>query len=954
MRIQKLIAPALALLLLMVAPCVRGDITYTLHLGGTAEELQVSNSVVTGAALYNKHGSFNKHWDVYYNAGIPTAEGSYSGYMGYGSQRTVRTVLHEGSHTLGMGTYTGSPSYAGLIASGVWAGAYGRQAELDTYNDYADGLHGDGHAIWPGGMNYESEDGTIERIWSIRIKAAMRCDMGIMAYSKEARNELVHLGETAEFRVESPVASSYQWYKGVTALVNGGDISGATTATLRITNAEAADEGSYYCAATGAGETLNSRARQLWVKPTQLLGLWNLNGNVMDSTNVNHGTAFGAPVYVAGKLGQAIDLDGADDYVQLPASAGLAKEITVATWVNWDGGANWQRIFDFGTGTFQYLFLTPQSGSGTMRLTFKDSINGVDVEKQIDATVLPTGQWVHLAAVLKGNYATLYVNGQAVGSVFDVGIRPTDFVPTLNYIGKSQYADPLFNGRVDDFRIYNRALDGAAVWTLWGQSSNSAPVFGSQIFTKPDATRSLGYTGQTLSGSATDANLDPLTFAKLNGPAWLSVAANGTLSGVPLAADVGTNFFIVRVTDPSGASSDAELRITVTAPPANGPVAYWTFADAGATNGGFLPGNGTRADLDADGAMDTDDFRIGSTDLSGNGNHLTAWTSAWMKWSSDSLQGNFGMIANGSFPAAGTDSKYNSGITGTDAEKITPKKWTLEAIFKSTDLTGNRTFVGRDGRNVGGPVSSAAAVYFSTRGTALAIEYKDVQGGAHNLQVAAGLTVNTWNTVVATSDGTTLRLYRNGSLIGSLNLTTTGTDTALGLGFGNWSVARGMYGSDGTYGSGHVDRFLGVVDAVAISDVALTNGTFVTQTFGTSNVGFNFNMAHYGIPGATFGGDANSNGVPNGMEYFLGWNPTSAPPAAPILTWASNRLSVSYPFNPFATGVTGAVQWTTDLAAGGWTSAGVTYTTNVALAKMTATLGAATTNQMFVRLKVSQ
>lgn len=939
----------LALSLASLVSSVRGDISYTFHLGNTAPELEVSNSVVTAAALYNQYGSFNKHWDVYYNSGIPTAEANYSGYMGYGSQRTVRTALHEGSHTLGMGT---TAAYASLISSGVWAGAYGRQAELDTYNDYADGLHGDGHAIWPGGMNYESEDGYIQRIWSIRIKAAIRCDMGIMAYSKEARNDLVHPGETAEFRVESPVASSYQWYKGAVALSNGGDISGANTATLRIANAEAADEGSYYCAATGASETLNSRARQLWVKSAQKLGQWNLDGNVSGSTNGYHGTAFGAPAYVAGKIGQAIDLDGVDDYVQLPAAAVLAKEITVASWVNWDGGGNWQRLFDFGTGIYQYMFLTPKSGSGTLRLALKDSINGVNSEKQINATVLPTSQWVHLAVVLKDNYATLYVNGQAVGSVFDVAVRPSDFGPTLNYIGKSQFADPLFNGRVDDFRVYNFGLSGPEVWNLWGQSVNHAPVFSQAFITKPDATRSRAYVGQSLTGSASDADLNPLTFTKLNGPAWLSVAADGALSGVPGAADIGTNSFVVRVTDPAGASSDAQLQIIVVAPPPNGPVAYWTFTDAGAANDGFLPGNGARADLDGDGAMDADDFRIGASDLSGNGNHLTAWTSTWMKWSSDSYQGDFSMTSSGSFPAAGTDSKYNPGILGTDAEKITPKKWTVEAIFKSTDLNGNHTIVGRDGRNVGGPVNSKAALYLSTRGTALAIEYMDVQGGNHNLQVAAGLVANTWYRVAATSDGTTLRLYRNGVQIGALSLASTGTDSALGLGFGNWSVSRGMYASDGTYGSGHTDRFFGVVDAVAISDVALVPGRFVTETFGSNDLGFNFNMAYYGIPSATFGADANANGIPNGMEYFLGWNPTNSSPAPPILTWSSDLLSVSYPFNPFATGVTGTVQWTTDLG-GGWTDAGVAYTTNATLGRMTATLGSTTTNQIFVRLRVS-
>jgi hypothetical protein len=953
MKLQKRITHALVLLLALGTPGARGDITYTLQFdpASSAQAQQVANSVAVAAAFYNQYGSFNKHWNVYYNAGIPTAEANYDGYMGFGGSRNERVVFHEAAHTFGMGT---TSAYASLIAGGLWRGPYGNQAQFDTYNDYGDGLHGDGHAIWPGGFNYDNEDGFIQRHWHTRIMAGIRADMGILSYTREARNELVYPGATAEFRVESPLASSYQWYKGGVALANGGDISGANTATLRIANAEPADEGSYYCAATGAGETLNSRPRQLWVKPAQMLGQWNLNGNVTDTANTNHGTAFGAPVYVTGKIGQAIDLDGIDDYVQLPAGAVLAKELTVATWVNWDGGNNWQRIFDFGTGTYQYLFLTPKSGSGTLRLALKDAINGVNAEKLIDATVLPTGQWVHLAAVIKGNYATLYVNGKPVGSVFNLGIRPSDFVPTLNYIGKSQYADPLFNGRVDDFRVYNYALDGSAVWNLWGQNANQPPVFAQSLYTKTNATRSLAYVGQTLSGSATDADANPLTYSKLNGPAWLAIAANGTLSGTPGAADVGTNSFLVRVTDPAGASSDTALQIVVVNPPPNGPVAYWTFAGGGAVNGGYLPGNGARADLNANGGMDTNDFRIGSADLSGNGNHLTAWTSSWMKWTSDSYRGDFGMISDNSYPAAGTDSKYNPGITGIDAEKITPKQWTVEAIFKSTDLAGNHTIVGRDGRNVGGPVSSKAALYLSTRGTALAIDYTDVQGGSHNLQVAAGLVVNTWYRVAATSDGTTLRLYRNGAQIGALNLTSTGTDSALGLGFGNWSVSRGMFASDGTYGSGHTDRFFGVVDAVAISDVALVPGKFVIESFGTGTVGFNFNMAYYGIPNSTFGGDANSNGIPNGMEYFLGWNPTNSVPPSSLLTWSGDLLSVSYPFNPFATGVSGAVEWTTDLSSSNWSSAGVTYTTNAALSKMTATLGAAPTNQMFVRLRVSQ
>ncbi len=641
-RIPLVRAGALTLLLTALARPVLGDVTYTLNLGNSPEEQQVAASVATAAELCNTYASFNKHWNVFYNAGIPTAEGNYDGYMGYGSQRSVRVALHEGAHTFGMGT---GPNYHNLIAGGVWKGQYGNQAQFDTFNSYADGLHGDGHAVWPGGFNYENEDGFIERIWMIRIQAAIRADMGIMSYTREARNAAVVAGETAVFRVESPMAYAWQWHKDGVALANGGDISGATTSTLRIANADAADAGSYHCAATGAGETLNSRARQLWVHAAPALGQWNFEGNANDSLNGHHGTTFGSPGYTAGKIGQAIDLDGSDDYIDLPDPLGRTRDLTVATWVRWDGGNDWQRVFDFGTGTYQYLFLTPKAGGGAMRLALKDAINGKNSEYQINVPTLATGQWVHLAAVLRGSYMTLYVNGKAAGSAFGIQSSPADFPATNNYIGKSQYPDPLFNGRIDDFRIFGKALDGPEIWSLWGQSANQAPVFTSGEITLPAASFLTPYTGETLAAFASDADSDPLTFTKLDGPAWLSVAADGTLSGQPGAGANGENTFVVRASDPSGASSDAILRIEAFAPEAapvssslaapvpDGGDAYYLAGNLGEPD--TIGGTGNSGDNDESTYLAEDRSGKGQTFTTGSnpqGYFLKAFTFQHVNW----------------------------------------------------------------------------------------------------------------------------------------------------------------------------------------------------------------------------------------------------------------------------------------------------------------------------------
>jgi len=103
---------------------------------------------------------------------------------------------------------------------------------------------------------------------------------------------------------------------------------------------------------------------------------------------------------------------------------------------------------------------------------------------------------------------------------------------------------------------------------------NDAPTFTANPINKPNATENAAYS-DTLAGSATDVDVgDTLTYSKVSGPAWLSVAANGALSGTPGAGDVGANVFTVKVEDTSLASDTATLNITVDTAPVNQAPAF--------------------------------------------------------------------------------------------------------------------------------------------------------------------------------------------------------------------------------------------------------------------------------------------------------------------------------------------------------------------------------------------
>ena len=551
----KVLLSIIVILAVFMANAAKADVTYTLHLDGVEEGIKntISNSVEEAVAIYNKYGSFNKHLHVYYSAGVPTAQANYDGVMTFGGSRNTRVALHEMGHTVGIGTIW--EYYSSLMVNGVWQGSYGAAKAIEMGSEYSDGIHGDSVHCWPWGLNYDSEDGFYERIRHVRLMAAMRVDMGLVSggitsYSKEPENTAVASGETATFSVECPVATGFRWYKDGAALNNNAKISGATTATLAIASVDFSDEGDYYCIANGPSESLKSRTRQLTLEKP--VARWVFDSDLSDSWNSNYGTLNGSGASLAqGVIGEALSLNGSG-YISLPEGVANGKDLTISAWVYWNGGSNWQRIFDFGTSTSQYLFLTPSSGSGTLRLAIKDG----GAEQIVQANVaLPTQRWYHLVAVIKDDTATMYADGVAFGSNENFTIDTFDFEPDHNYIGKSQFSsDPLFNGLIDDFRIYNYALSQDEVVAL------SAPLsFNENNFINANATELVEYTGNSLA-MYVDSEA---SFSKVSGPDWLNVAPDGSLSGIPGNANVGDNVFIVRVENDADYNDTAEMQIVV-------------------------------------------------------------------------------------------------------------------------------------------------------------------------------------------------------------------------------------------------------------------------------------------------------------------------------------------------------------------------------------------------------
>jgi hypothetical protein len=205
---------------------------------------------------------------------------------------------------------------------------------------------------------------------------------------------------------------------------------------------------------------------------TGLVALYTMDGNVEDTSGKKYnGTLSGDAGYEAGYSGQALVFNGINAYVDLPIGPMIAtlSNTTIATHAYFGGGTgSWQRVFDFGTGTTVYMFLSPrQSTGGTMRFAIRTA---TVAEQVVDGPIMSVG-WHHMAVAINSTAMTmnLYLDGELVGSAATT-LLPKDLGNTTqSWIGRSQYeADAYFTGSIDDFRIYNRVLSEAEVRYLAG------------------------------------------------------------------------------------------------------------------------------------------------------------------------------------------------------------------------------------------------------------------------------------------------------------------------------------------------------------------------------------------------------------------------------------------------------------------------------------------------------
>lgn len=218
-----------------------------------------------------------------------------------------------------------------------------------------------------------------------------------------------------------------------------------------------------------------------------LVGYWNFDNGPCDGTpgeipdlsgNGFHGQAMNGLGQMQKDYGMAGDFDGSNDYVTVENVD--AAIYTVSAFAKFERTGNYERLVDFGepsgSGDWQTLFCRY---STTSQMCFQAANNNV----YSDAGFIINGEWHHYAVSQEGLTVRFYRDGVQYGAEKASVEIPKSHSRSTCYLGRSNWPDDYFQGRMDEVRVYDRPLNASEMYRIFQVGKGSGILLNNAVNT---------------------------------------------------------------------------------------------------------------------------------------------------------------------------------------------------------------------------------------------------------------------------------------------------------------------------------------------------------------------------------------------------------------------------------------------------------------------------------------
>ena len=185
----------------------------------------------------------------------------------------------------------------------------------------------------------------------------------------------------------------------------------------------------------------------------------------------------GAAFDPSGRINGCVLLDGSNDYVSGPTLVGPSGGFTFAAWVKPDVVSGYRVLCTIGAGSNKYCWIYVDP-SGLLWASIFATGETASITRNTGA-VVSANTWQHVVFTWDGGTAytsiKIYVDGtQADSSSSGTGTFTASSSNSLTvYFGDRRGSSNAFDGRMDEVRLYSRALSAGDVTELYNSRNES-------------------------------------------------------------------------------------------------------------------------------------------------------------------------------------------------------------------------------------------------------------------------------------------------------------------------------------------------------------------------------------------------------------------------------------------------------------------------------------------------
>jgi len=212
-----------------------------------------------------------------------------------------------------------------------------------------------------------------------------------------------------------------------------------------------------------------------------LVANWSFEGGFLDTVGGNDAVPNGdTAVVIDPERDRVAEFDGNGDYLQIPNSPSLnitGDQITLTSWVYFDDVSGAPEIviakpFQDGQHTSPYFsYGLHMLSDGTPRFWLSLSVGARNAPGSPN---FESGRWYHMAGVYDGSAMILYVDGEVSGTNNNASGNITGYDTPL-FLGINGGRGEPMDGKIDDVRIYNHALDQIEIQAVMLQVGGGYP-----------------------------------------------------------------------------------------------------------------------------------------------------------------------------------------------------------------------------------------------------------------------------------------------------------------------------------------------------------------------------------------------------------------------------------------------------------------------------------------------